>query len=188
MGRAPTLSQMVEIHRKGGLPPGLIPSMRGEIELKLRDAESGRVQMHLKKKNLATGVWPLMWGCFWDVAGNSSLWVGISDDPNEMHPRKSVVRSSLEWDSVSGYPAISVAPTINTSTATYTFQVVFQQPTTASRFVNMIYVAKGTALKQTAYGCVHGNIVAGTKLTQTVEQTTGQTLEVTYRISFSRGV
>lgn len=148
---------------------GIPFELTGEVELTCRDATSGETEWHIKQPNLITDEGRRRW----QEAGfyTMQLMFGPITEPPDYR------RYSLATPA-SG-PAANLSPTVNSTLKTKTYSTTFGTPG-SNRTLGTI--ALGGGLDGT-FGMA--DIFAYTLLTPTKTQTTTQTLEVIYKVTFN---
>lgn len=170
-----TLQQIKELHKAEGCNP-LSVEVHGHVDLIIKNAD-GSVDQVVSKPNLATH----MWNDWWHSRVNlRQLRVFIAPEDNgDVHILKTFTRHL--------YPEnyeVDVYSSLNSTTNTWTYTAVFSPPSSnrTIRYIGLHGGGIGGDNTARAVQC----IFAMTKLTSNILQTTSQTLEVVYRVSFSR--
>jgi hypothetical protein len=177
-----SLGQLLDLHRLEGKGSFSVKP-QGHVDLVIRNAD-GSVDQAASKSNLTTSLWNDNWH-FTDVFSGqqpSTAYVFIlPDDGDDMNPYKTAGRHLYP----NNYEVSSIA-SINTSTKTWTWTAVFNQPS-ANRTFRYIGLRTRLGVQDTNGNArTAGGIYAMTKMTSDITQTSVQTLEVVYRVSFTR--
>lgn len=176
--RRASLSELLRSSGRKGISPQVV----GDIEITHRNKDTGALVRRVAYHNIPT--WFLQ--SFW--AGENRLlnhYICISNDNVDMHPRKNVTRTTYEGGI--GLVAISASATIDYAAQTYTYNASFGAPTTESRFVHFVGLCTAAAVANGTYRIGTHCIIAGKTLTTVEEQTTGNLVEVIYRLTFKKG-
>jgi len=185
MIQQPTLAQVMDANRAHGWHP-MAPVMHdNQIEIYLRDVASGTLQGHVKAKNMATRVFnnllcfAIHYGTDFQVNGG---FIVVSNDLTAMHALKTVIRSTYP-----GTMAATASLAINNVAKTWTFSGTFAAPASNRTFQFVgITSQHGTEYVPSTNNRNIGPLLCGTRLTSPLIQTTTQTLEIVYRIAFTR--
>lgn len=177
-----TLDQVLDLHRKEGKGSFSV-KVSGHVDLIVRNLD-GSVDQAASKSNLATSLWNDNWhfsDYFSQYIPATAYTFILPDDGGEMNPYKTAGRHLYP----NNYEVFTTA-SINTATKTWTWTAVFNQPSADRTFR---YIGLGTRIgAQATSGNFRGpaGIYAMTKMTSNITQTSVQTLEVVYRVSFTR--
>lgn len=177
-----TLSELARLHQQ--IRPKLMTmGFVGEVEAKLVNAD-GSVDQVVKQKNAAT-TWL---NKLWQVANDrneTSMEVAIANDDGwPMHPWKSLLVNNYTTDSQQVDDR-----SLDSANLIWTFQTTFSAPAADRifRYVALGFQASDAAVASSPYYTQHlYNIIAATRLTAQLTQTTTQTLEITYRLAWQR--
>lgn len=178
--RRPTLQ---EVYARSGRA-GISSTVMGDFELIHRNKDTGALVRKVAYHNIPTWFLQNFWGANY-AAG--TLNVCISNDEVEQHPRRSAIRATYEG----GATAVtqSSAKTLDYAAQTWTYNATFAAPSTESRFISFVglasapaWVADGIANAYIAQG-----LITGKTLTTTEEQTTGNIVEIIYRLTLKKG-
>lgn len=173
-----TLSQLAEMHFHHR-PTRKTFRREGVVEVLLRN-DDGSVDEVVKQKNAETRWLQILYVYPGRDERNHEVFIA-NDDGWPMHPWKSVLPSNYSTDSD------QVAfRTLDSTNLVWTFQTTFSAPAAdrTFRYVGLKYKDADSGLSGTAR--LNPNVIAATRLTSSLTQTTTQTLEITYRISWQR--
>lgn len=175
-----SLSDTLKIHRIVG-KKSFMPMFEGEVEATLKDA-NGRVVQQVKEKNLVNALIIEILQRYEEYNINSSgeTNIVISNDQYGMYKYKTVLMNTFGSASNATLSSFSK----DTSAKTWTFRATFAQPGT-DRTIWTIGLARYTGNSTGNARALH-SVFCGTKLSQSVTQTTVQTLEIAYRLSLTR--
>lgn len=176
-----TLDQVLDLHRKEGKGSFSV-KVSGHVDLIVRNPD-GSVDQAASKSNLTTSLWSDNWHYADSLSGLIPTVMNViilPDDDGEMNPYKTVGRHMYS----SNYE-VNATASINTTTDTWTWTVVFNQPS-VNRTISYIGLRTRTESQVATNSRLAGGIFAMTKMTSPITQTTVQTLEVVYRVSFTR--
>ena len=170
-----TLQQIKDLHKAEGCDP-LSISVHGHVDLVVRNAD-GSIDQVMSKPNLATHLWNDFWHAQPNLR-NLNVFI-LPEDNGDVHPLRTTARHL--------YPEnyeVSASSSLNSTTNTWTYTVVFNPPS-SNRTIRYIGLKGGQIAGENTARNVQC-IFAMTRLTSNILQTTSQTLEVVYRVSFSR--
>jgi len=177
-----SLGQLLELHRLEGRGSFSIKP-HGHVDIVVRNAD-GSVDQAMSKSNLTTSLWNDNWHFSYGSTYEdlTSMYVIIlPEDGDDMNPYKTMGRHLYP----NNYEVFTTA-SVNTSTKTYTYTVAFGQPS-SDRTVRYVGLRTSIAAQRTSGAARFADgIFAMTKLTSDITQTSSQTLEVVYRVSFTR--
>lgn len=179
-----TLDQVLDLHRKEGKGSFSV-KVNGHVDLIVRNLD-GSVDQAASKSNLTTSLWNDNWH-FNDGASVGSLAPTglhvfiLPDDGGEMNPYKTAGRH-LYPDNYEVFADAS----INTATKTWTWTAVFNQPSVNRSFRYIGLRTRYYAQPTNGNARTPAGIYAMTRMTSDITQTSVQTLEVVYRVSFTR--
>lgn len=176
-----SLSELAALHQQ------IRPNLKGrkfvgEVEVRVVN-EDGTIDQVVKKKNAATR-WLNMWWAFNDRLDTTMEVFVATDDGHDMHPWKSVIPGNHTSDS-----DLADVRSLDSANLIWTFQTTFSAPTVdrVFRYVGLKYQsADNNAGTSPNYIQLHPNVIAATRLTANLTQTTTQTLEITYRLAWQR--
>lgn len=171
-----SLTELKKAHADHGRMP-LSVKVDGHVDLVVKN-EDGSVDQAVSKSNLTTQLWPLSWQRYNGPNLRSLTMFIAPDDNGQMETYKTMIRHL--------YPenyAVSVTATLNATTETWTYTGVFGLPS-LNRVFRYVGLCSNVPTEGTARAA--GGIFAMTRMTSDISQTTTQTLEVVYRVSFSR--
>lgn len=176
-----SLSDLKKIHAEDGRRP-LSIKMQGHVDLIVRNPD-GSIDQAVSKTNLATSLWDGVQVLSpWSVSNQRSLFnlFILPNDNGEMTPYKTAARHLYQ----NNYE-VAVDASVNTATSTWTWTAVFSAPSQDRTFRYVGLKARNTiGTDNTGRSVTY--IYAMTKMTADITQSTVQTLEVVYRVSFSR--
>lgn len=177
-----SLSQLKDLHREQGRRP-LGIAVKGHIDLVVRN-EDGSIDQIVSKDNLATSLWNDVWLFGFQDLRSLNLFI-LPDDNGTMNQFKTAGRHLY-----SGQYEVNSSASVNTSTSTWTYTGVLGSPTgiPAGTARSVRYIGLKTSNPEgtesnTRYAQY---IFAMTRMTSDITQSTTQTLEIVYRVSFSR--
>jgi hypothetical protein len=178
-----SLNQVLDLHRSEGQSQMAL-RLDGHVDLIVRN-DDGTVDQAASKSNLTTELWLDNWHYYGVDLRYMYLFI-LPDDGGEMHPLKTAGRHL--------YPdnyEVSLGPdqsniSINNATRTWTFTAVFGQPSSNRSFRYLGLRARNNPAGIDGNAKNENFIFAMTRMTSDVTQTTTQTLEVVYRVSFTR--
>lgn len=155
------------------------PQVEGIIDAVLKDAD-GNILQHVHQHNLITDYFRLLFAPTNNFAHHINA-VFIHENSEPMHRKRTMMRTVLP-----GTFAQSSTPTLDGPSRIWTYQSVFAAPVT-QRTIRTIGLCRDadasgfTGLKLGVFG-----IIAATRLSSPIIQTTSSTLEVSYRLAFQR--
>ena len=176
-----SLSELAALHQQ--IRPNLKGrAFVGEVEARIVNADGG-VDQVVKQKNMSTGWLNISWG--FNDRNDTVMEVFVaSDDGWPMHPWKSVIPGCHSSDSDLGDTRA-----LDSANLIWTFQTTFGAPAVdrVFRYVGLKYQSAASGAGVAPYWHqMHPNVIAATRLTANLTQTTSQTLEITYRLAWQR--
>lgn len=172
-----SLSELKKLYETEGRRPFAV-KVDGHVDLVVRNAD-GTVDQAVSKPNLATSLWNDRWSYGGVNLRNMYLCI-LPDDNGDMDPYKTAGRHL--------YPnnyEVAVTASVNSSTSTWTYTGVLGTPS-ADRTFRYVGLRHNAAAVTDSTARAASFIYAMTRMTTNISQTTSQTLEVVYRVSFSR--
>jgi hypothetical protein len=151
-----------------------------EVEIFLRDAKSGELQGHVKKRNMATRFLHQIFGRISSDKINTG-YVTISNDPTPMNLWKTVIRSTYANAMV-----LAATTSVNSTARTWTFSASLPPPTAPGRVFQFVGVGVYGESAPSTNARYSSGIFCGTTLSSELTQTNTQTLEIVYRVLFTR--
>lgn len=173
-----SLTEMKKLYAASGRRP-LAIKVNGHVDAIVRN-EDGSVDQAISKSNLATDLWNERF--MWPSVDLRNMYVFIlPDDNGNPEPFRTAARHVYS----NAYDAY-VTASVNTSTSTWTWTAVLGTPSVnrVFRYIGLRTGDQGqhgdASMRAASY------IYNLTKMTSDISQTTSQTLEVVYRVSFTR--
>lgn len=153
--------------------------VEGHVDLVVRNSD-GSVDQAISKPNLAMdSMWNDIYALSWIDTRTQRMFI-LPDDNCSMNIYRTCGRHVY-----SNNYEVSVAASFSSTTLTMTWTAVFSQPS-GNRTFRYIGMRWNSAAGTQDNGRSSSYIMAMSKLTSNVSQTTSQTLEAVYRVSFSR--
>lgn len=175
-----SLSELRKLHANSGRRP-LAITPQGHVDVLVRNAD-GSVDQAESKSNLATGLWDAVSSSI-DPYANQRTQHNLFILPND-NGEMNVYRTAARHLYPENYE-VAVDASVNTTTATWTWTAVFSAPS-QNRVFRYVGLKDRSSIGGDNVGRSVTYIYAMTKLTADISQSTTQTLEVVYRVSFSR--
>lgn len=172
-----SLSQLKKMHENNGRRP-IAVKVTGHVDVIVRNLD-GEVDQAASKKNLTTDMWNDIWSFGPVDLRNMNVFI-LPDDGGDVHKYKTAGRHLYQ----DNYEVYAYAA-LNSSTDTWTWTAVFNPPA-ANRVFRYIGLKSNAGIGTDSVGRSVTNIYAMTKMTSDISQSTIQTLEIVYRVSFSR--
>lgn len=177
-----SLRQLKELHKEQGRQP-LNVAVKGHVDAIVRNSD-GSVDQLVSKDNLATSLWNDAWMIREQNLRYLDLLI-LPDDNGVMTPYKTAGRHLY-----SGQYEVDCYASVDGATSTWTYTGVFPAPTgiPAGTSRSVRYIGLKTSNNQGTDNTARyaQYIFAMTRMTSDITQSTTQTLEVVYRVSFSR--
>jgi len=178
MSEIVTLSKTLEVNRRDGLLSWL-PRLYGEVSITVRDVKTDKIVQQIKQKNLITRTYWERRTYYGYVLSTPNILV--SNDDDQMFFRKTIIRNT--FSSIGS--KVSNTIEVNNTSKTWTFRVNYDTPPTTDRTI--YWVGLGDYGEGVLGNCRSSQwILAGTKLSSAITQTTSQTLAIVYRIALVR--